>query len=152
EILNPHLIEAKRIRYYRETDIDRVSYECKFMLSGQHYSVEFTEQGSLEDIEILIDFDDVDKVAAESIVNSFSAYDRFKIRRTQRQFISQTGSSQFLDSVIRQAEGLTLRYEIVASLKKESDWKNYEMLFDDQGQLLNQREVIDRQTDMILYR
>lgn len=151
DILKPHLGEASRVKYYYETDLEHVSYECKFVLQGELYSVEFTEDGSLEDVEILIDFDAIDKVAAQSIIKSFSSYDRFRIRRTQRQFTTQTEPNQLLQKVIDKAEGLILKYEIVVSLKKGGEWNTYEMLFSDKGQLINQRKVIDRQTDNILY-
>ena len=42
-----NLEDAKRIRFYRETDSSKTSYEVKFKKDRLHYSVEFDKDGKL---------------------------------------------------------------------------------------------------------
>jgi hypothetical protein len=44
----------KRVKFYKESDGDKISFEAKFKYKKQHFSVEFFASGVLEDIEILI--------------------------------------------------------------------------------------------------
>ncbi len=54
DFIKEKLQDAKKIRFYKETDTTKISYEAKFKKDKLHYSVEFDESGKLEDIEILI--------------------------------------------------------------------------------------------------
>lgn len=45
---------SKRLKFYRETDGDKKSYEAKFKLNRKIYSIEFNSQGQLEDVEVKI--------------------------------------------------------------------------------------------------
>lgn len=42
------------LKFYRETDGNKQSFEAKFKLNKLYYSVEFNTDGVLEDIEIVI--------------------------------------------------------------------------------------------------
>ncbi len=152
EILATHLSQASKIRYYKETDIGHQSFECKFILDRLWYSVEFDENGAIEDVEIKMDFEQIPQAALDKIRYSLSAYDRYRIRRTQRQYtLAFLSSDDLLTMVIKGADELELRYEIVLSVKKDGSWTTYEMLFDQSGLLIEKKEVVDRQTDNILY-
>ena len=151
-LLMPHLEPARRIRYFRETDLGRVSYECKFKLKKRQYSVEFDTLGTIEDIEIMIDLDKVGAKASDNIIQHLRSYDRHKIRRLQLQFRPDglTGAA-LLEQVLSNTGGIRPYYELVTSVRTQDGWSTFEMLFDPEGRFLSQKLVIERQTDIILY-
>jgi hypothetical protein len=55
--LESTLREADDIRYYKESDGLDVSYEVKFRLNGNQWSVEFDSSGAFEDAEQLVKLD-----------------------------------------------------------------------------------------------
>ncbi len=57
--LDSTLAKANDIRYYKETDGQHVTFEVKFRLDGQEWSVEFDPSGTLEDAEWLVNMKDL---------------------------------------------------------------------------------------------
>ena len=53
-LIEDYLKDAKRVRFYQETDSTKKSFEAKFKKGRLHYSVEFDAQGTLEDVEFKI--------------------------------------------------------------------------------------------------
>ena len=58
-LIEGYLKDAKRVRFYQETDSTKKSYEAKFKKGRLRYSVEFDEQGTLEDVEFKIKVRDI---------------------------------------------------------------------------------------------
>ena len=54
EILSAVQDQVKRIRFYKEIDGDQESYESKFKFGKRWFSVEFSKDGVLEDIEVTV--------------------------------------------------------------------------------------------------
>ena len=52
-LITDKLVGAKRVRFYKEIDSAKISYEAKFKKDKLRYSVEFDTEGTLEDIEVL---------------------------------------------------------------------------------------------------
>lgn len=151
-VLEGFIAGARKVRYYHETDGEKVSFEVKFLRNKRHYSVEFNEAGGLEDVELLVRFDQLSETLRENILKHLSQYDKYKIRKTQQQFSSP---SQPDEQIIKASlEGLfteIVRYEIIIETKSQGSWTTYEMLFDEKGDFISQKEVIGRLADHILY-
>lgn len=151
-LLEPYLSSATSIKYYKETDIDHRSFECKFRVNGARFSIEFDPQGRLEDIEMLVDIDEIVPKARNKIITHLQQYQRFRFRRAQLQFSpSALTDAELLAKVIQNQNWENPYYEIVVAVKDEKGWSTYEMLFDQDGMFLSQKRVISRQTDNILY-
>ena len=151
-VLEGFIVTAKKVKYYKETDGKKVSYEVKFLLNKNHYSVEFNEGGHLEDVELLIRFADLSATLRESISKYLKKFDKYKIKKIQKQF---SAPSQPSEQVIKKAlQGLAteiVRYEIVVETRADASWTTYEMLFDEKGDFISQKEVVGRLADHILY-
>ena len=151
-LLNNPLGKARKVKYFLGTDGDNKSFEIKFLLHRNQYSVEFDSEGRLEDVEVLISFGKLNKDIRKNVTDHLGQYDNFKVKKTQKQFSSQ---SQTAEEVIKMAlEDLpaeTVRYEMIVETKAGSTWTTYEMLLDDQGNFISQKEVIGRLEDNILY-
>lgn len=152
-LLKPYLKTATRIKYYKETDIDHESYECKLKFEGLRFSIEFEPQGRLEDIEVLVSIENVASEAHDKILEYLQQFRRFRVRRVQLQFKpDSTTDARFIDEIVKARNLKSPNHEIVVDIKDESGWSTFEMLFDHSGVFLSQRMVIGRQTDNILYR
>ena len=114
--------EVKRMRYYKEIDGDRESYESKFKYDKRWFSVEFNKNGIIEDIEVTIrekQIENAVRTEIESYLNSqFSKHDFIKL---QEQYIpdQNISSEQFLKQVLTSRESMASNYEIVVAVKEK---------------------------------
>lgn len=155
-LLEELLEDARKVRYYRERDGDQLSYESKFIWQGDTYSVEFFPDGALMDIEKLIDFDELPKITQNNIADYLRQhFDKTSIKRLQQQFTPEDtdeSDEEMMEEFMEQdLDDLTIRYELVVDTKKDGKITAYEMLFDEAGNYLEQRLVVRRASDNILY-
>ena len=151
-MMNKFTAKAKKVRYYLETDGNHTSFEIKFLLGKNHYSVEFSNSGSLEDVEVVVDFRKLDKSLHENILSHLKKYDNFKVKKVQKQFSSRSQSDEeVIEMAIQNVATEIVRYEIIVETKADGSWTTYEMVFDDLGNFLSEKEVVGRLADHILY-
>lgn len=154
EVLGDRLEDAKRIRYYKEIDSNATGYEVKFKKKRLHYSVEFSEDGRLEDIEILIRDVDIPEETLENIHAQLNKeFGKFRIRRMQQQYPVREGEpvSQTIRDAFQNLLLPHIRYEIMVGGKKDKSFGQYEALFDASGKLIEIRKSLPANYDHILY-
>ena len=153
-VIEEQLADARRIRYYRETDSTKISYEAKFKVDRLHYSVEFDQEGNLEDVEILIKEVDIPN---ESFTNMTAFleenFTKYRIRRIQQQY--PVSAFESVEETIKNAfQNLLLpsiKYELVVAGRKDKGFEDFEILFDADGKFLNMRKSLPVNYDHILY-
>lgn len=140
---------AKRIRYYHEFDGEKESYEVKFKKQDTYYSIEFTQEGVLEDIEILISKSQLPTPVLEAIRNQFQ---RYKSTRIQKQFTHPKAQDP-KQTIKRVFDGLTppTAYEIVVQGKTNAGYKQIEFLIDINGKVLKKRNIITKGYEHVVY-
>ncbi len=148
------LSEARRIRFYRETDSAKTSYEAKFKKDKLHYSVEFDEEGKLEDIEILIKQIDIPSESFSNIRQYLdSSFQKYRIRRIQQQYVVTAGEKQ--ETTLRNAfQNLLLpgiNYELMIAGKRAKSYMDFEILFDSEGNFIRERTSLPPNYDHVLY-
>lgn len=154
ELIQEKLKDARRLKFYKETDSSKVSYEAKFKKDRLWYSVEFDERGNLEDVEVLIKEVDIPSDSFEEIKdylkNSFSKY---RIKRIQQQY--PTSKEEPLEKTIKNAfQNLilpTINYELIVAGKKEREYNDYELLFGSDGAFKKIRKSLPPNYDHVLY-
>lgn len=141
------LDKSRRIRYYYETDGEHTSYEAKLIREDRRFSIEFDETGNIEDIEELIRFKQMPD-SVQQTVDSFltKRYGKYTIRRVQQQFL--VNQDEQYDQLITQR---IENFEIEVDLTEKSGIQSYEMLFDTNGKLKQQRLIVRRSLDNFLY-
>ena len=150
QVLLPQLTQdAKRIRYYHEFDGEKESFEVKLKKHGTHFSIEFSQDGVLEDIEMLIPASELPNPILETIGKQFQ---RHKLTRIQKQFTHPKGQDpkQTLQGVFNGLIRPTA-YEIVVNGKTNSGYKQVEFLIDIDGKLLKKRNVITKDYEHVVY-
>ena len=153
-LIEEQLAEARRIRYYRETDSTKVSYEAKFKVDRLHYSVEFDQQGKLEDVEILIKEVDIPNASFKNITDYLDDnFEKYRIRRIQQQYpVSENESVELtIKNAFQNLLLPTIRYELIIAGRKDKGFEDFEILFDADGNFLKMRKSLPVNYDHILY-
>lgn len=146
--------KAKRIKYYQETDGDKLSFESKFKFQNLWYSVEFSDDGVLEDIEVRVRKHQLSKQIKDQIHKYLNNNcDKFDIVKIQEQYV-QNGLSpdmSFLKSTISNRKTTESNYELIVAIKNNKEWTLKEMTFDKQGVFLNSRALQTDSYEYIMY-
>ncbi len=141
-----------RIRWYLEEGFEGTSIEAKFNLNNQKHSIEFDSIGNLEDIEIQINWSELQKPLKDSI--SFylgKDCEKFKIQKVQIQY---SGDRSILLSKIKTGESTdnyTVRYEIVAKCCNTKNVSLFEYLFSNTGQKLAIFQIVFKNSSNLEY-
>lgn len=148
-----YLQDARRIRFYQETDSVKQSFEVKFKKGKLHYSVEFDEKGALEDIEFTIAKNDLPEESWERINDYLKHnFSKYRIKKIQQQYPLKDGQP---NETIREAfQNLLLpyiNYEFVFMAKNGKSFQMFEALFNSEGHLITLRKSFSSSYDHVLY-
>ncbi len=155
-LLDSVLKKARKIRFYSETNLETKGFECKFKLNKKRFSVEFTGDGKLEDVEFLFDMKRMPEHTRSAIYDHLREnYKKLRLRRIQKQYSgldTRLSDKEILTRALRSDErNMLIRYELELDGLQENDLVSHELLFGENGKLLQKRTIIDRQVDNILY-
>ncbi|MEM6720781.1 MAG: hypothetical protein AAF611_15735 [Bacteroidota bacterium] len=145
---------VKKLKYYKEQDSLKSSYETKLKFKKQKYSIEFSEEGILEDVEVTIKKKQIPPKTLKKIENHLGKnYISFRIKKIQRQY-SNTAATE-AENVIKKAFSGDLNtsfsYEIIAEVKEKKKRYFIEITFTKDGDFTMVRTIIQSSYDHILY-
>ena len=145
---------CKRLKFFKETDGNKLSYEAKFKFKKKFYSLEFSKEGQIEDVEITMK----PKLMTPEIKNNIKKYfDQTYIKvnwvKLQKQFVyeSSIGIKGFLNSVFNTPPVLKPNFELVAEVKNKKTKILVEFLFGPSGRLIKQSIISPSSYDYVLY-
>lgn len=142
--------KGKGVKFYRETDGDAVSFEMKLKVNRRWRSVEFDENGRLEDIEVTIRKRRIAQQALRNIQEVLdSLSDKNKIEKVQLQFLPTSDNPQ--EMLERLDRNQFDNYEIIAAFKEKRKIYRKELLFSSQGMLLQSRDIKRIAYDFLLF-
>ncbi|MBN2745654.1 MAG: hypothetical protein JXR34_02925, partial [Bacteroidales bacterium] len=133
--------EAKKIKWYQEVSNGKTTFEAKLKWKKTSYSVEFDSIGTLEDVEMTIDFEEIELEARKSIEQYFLGnYKKHKILKVQKQFSGDLSQfRQYLETPNQ--IGITTNYEIEFQGITSDSNELYEALFNQSGQLITRKTI-----------
>lgn len=142
--------EARKVRDYFETDGSKKSYETKFKYRGRKYSVEFSEEGELEEIEAKAKPGELAKV----IINNIRSYlenenDRYKIEKLEAQY--RPGKEDAMQRALNIFKSEPDYFEVIVATRNDDKFQKYEITFDSQGNFVKQRKVIRISYDYLIF-
>lgn len=142
-------IHSKRIRYYREFNGKRISYEVKFKKNNNFFSVEFNQDGVLEDIEVLISKASLPPAVLKTVKNHFQ---RVKFTQIQKQFVHPEGVNpvQTLHSVFKNQFSPTA-YELEVTGKISKGYRKFELLIAPKGKLIKKSTILAKDYAHVVY-
>ena len=147
------LEDARHVRFYKETDSSKISYEAKFKKDRLHYSIEFDEDGKLEDVEIRIKEIDIPRETFEKITSYLEEeFITYRIRKIQQQYpLLDNNTKKTLDDAFQNLLLPSLNYELIIAGKTEKKYNQYEVLFDAAGNFIKLRKSLPPNYDHVLY-
>ena len=143
---------GKQIKWYKEIGLNKTSFEAKTKYKNKKYSIEFTPNGYLEDVEIEINKLDIPNNAFTEI-NTYltSKFNKFAFVKIQIQYLgSNANMIQFLKFENNKTL-ITTQYECVITAKMDGTYKTFELLFSENGQFINKKEIITRNAAHLEY-
>jgi hypothetical protein len=146
--------DCKRIRFYKETDGAKYSYEAKFKYNKRRYSLEFSKDGIIEDIEVITKLKHLKKQSKINITSYLEkTFKKYKIIKIQDQYIykNQLDVSQFLKDILNNISSITPNFEIIAEVKKKKEREIREFTFNNAGEFLKSRVLNPTSYEHVLY-
>ncbi|AXG68433.1 hypothetical protein KORDIASMS9_00648 [Kordia sp. SMS9] len=146
--------KVKKVKFYKESDSVKVSYETKLKFKKRKYSIEFSEEGVLEDVEVTIKKKHIPPKTLEKFEQYLNNnYRSFRFKKIQRQYNNSTEIDA--ESVVENAFSNDLNsaflYEIVAEVKTAKKRYFIEITFTKDGDVTLARTIIQSSYDHILY-
>lgn len=142
----------RKVKWYFQTDGEKEVYEAKLTHQNKKHSIEILPTGEAVNIEISIDFDEIEVNAKQQMETYFTSnYTKFKVKRVQIQY---TGSNDDLEDFIDEDElsdDLVVNYEIEFYGKNDVENELWEGLFDAKGILTERRKIKLKATDNLDY-
>ena len=155
DLLNKTLPEkVRKVKYYKERDSVKISYETKLKFKRQYYSIEFDEKGVLEDVEVKIKKKQIPAETREKIENYMrDAYDSYRIKKIQRQYnnTNSIDAEKVLQNAFSNDVNSNHFYEIIAEVKTKKQRYFIEITFAKDGDFTLVRTIIQSSYDHILY-
>ncbi len=139
---------SSKVKWFVEQDT-RKTFEAKTKSKGKKYSIEFDSLGQIEDIEVVIKWNQIPLSTQNAICEKLHVdFEKFRIKRIQIQY---SGKEIDLLNFETNTENLIIRYEIVLKGKKQSQSSLYEYLFSEKGEVEEEMQIDFRNTDNIEY-
>lgn len=146
--------QVKYLKFYKETDGDKHSFEAKFKLNKLHYSVEFDTLGKLEDIEIVIKEKHIPKPVLKTILSYFETnFQKVRFIKIQKQYVKNSNKTdqQFINYVLDSPIGKNTHFEIIAEIKTNGERFLKEFTFKNTGEFEKSRPVSSSSYEHALY-
>ena len=119
---------SSKVKWFAEESNDGKSFEAKVKFKGSMHSIEFSENGTILDVEKEVKFSKLSKDVQQNIEKSLlKNFQKFSIQKVQIQFLGS--ESEIFNAVFKQTNTLeNTNYEIELKGKKSDEYFMYEVL------------------------
>ncbi len=143
----------RSVKWLQEVGDDGASIEAKFKYKGQRHSVEFTKDGVLQDVEIVIGLGDLPEDTKQEITSYFAQeFDYFKVEKIQAQYNNTV--KEIINRTAKKlvASSLIPHYEVVVKTRNSGKKsKRYEVLFNEKGTFISRSQVSIRRDNILRF-
>ena len=152
EFIKDFQVENK-IKWLKEEGDKGTSVEAKFKLDKSRYSIEFTTEGVLEDMEIIVPFSSLESSIRKNINTYLTAqFNYFKIEKVQEQYVQTAARILQWRAKEKRERVLNPKFEIVLKSRNSGDSsKRFEILFDEKGNFLQQEKIVKRSDNILRF-
>lgn len=141
-----------KVKWYGEENLNGKAIEAKGKKEGKLYSVKFDTFGKIQDIEVVVNFKSLSEELKNRIQKELEQYfSSIKIIKTQIQW---RGSQIVLKQLINKentTEDYLTNYEIVIRGKENNRSEYYEILFNEQGKIIDKAKIIQKNDHHLIY-
>lgn len=148
------IVDAKRIRFYKEVDSTKIYFTAKFRKDRLKYSIEFNTDETINSLAFTIQSLDIPEGSYMKMINYLEQhFRRYKIRRLEQQYLLSDYKEE--TTAIKQAfQNLIVPnviYELVVFGKQNNKLEPYEVHFNANGSLNSIKKSLPTNYDHILY-
>ncbi len=146
--------KCRRLKYFLETDGSKRSFELKFKFNKKRYSLEFSEEGKIEDIEVVAQLRAINPLTKGKIESHLSqTYLKHKFIKIQKQFVYTTDFDRlnFVNNLLQNETNVLPNYEIIAEVKSNKGKDTREFTFNNKGEFLKYRILKPSSYEHVLY-
>ena len=141
---------TKKIKWYKEISQDGITIEAKSCHNKNKYSIEFTDQGEIIDIEKKENFKYLEnKIKAKINSELDSIFAKYIIKKTQIQYTDLKDEINFIFEESDTENSAEPNYELIVRGKDKGIFSTYEITFDHNGVRLKILKVTQRTSDNI---
>lgn len=164
ELIEPILKKGKRTRFFKDYEKETYFFEVKTIYKDEKISIKFLKNGSLLDIEILKELNELPDDIQDIITQYFqSNYKKYKLNRIQIQYnreqeyedgeLEIDDDEEYVEEFLEMdLEDLIIKYEIEAEVVDEENERGFfEYLFDAKGAIEQIKKIVKRADDNVLY-
>jgi hypothetical protein len=140
----------EKVKWYLESGNAGSSYEAKFKRNKRKFSVEFTKEGIMEDVEIVIDLQVLPHHSVEQI-NAWlkQNYAKYKITKLQARMTKDVEVA--IPAVESNNFQFVEYYEVEFQGRSEKENELFEAIFDPTGTFISKRKIIQNSSDNLSY-
>ncbi|MFP4844267.1 hypothetical protein [Winogradskyella sp. PE311] len=146
--------KCKRLKFYKERDNNKISFEVKFKYNQKRYSLEFSKDGYIEDIEVVTKFKKIETLSKRHIEAYFKLnFTKHRFIKIQKQFVYSNAYSatQFVLDVLSQNSKVANQFEIIAEVNSAKKREIAEFTFSSSGKFQNIRLIEPTSYEHVLY-
>lgn len=139
----------KKVKWYVEESQDGKTFEAKVKHKSKKHSIEFTENGDLMDVEVMVRFKKLPKKIKKNIKKSLAKrFRKFKIEKTQIQYKGKEDDVyKEIFKLKTNRKKLEPLYELVIKGKTTGRYKLYELLLNKKGKILKELKFAEQNSD-----
>lgn len=130
----------KKVKWFAEESNDGKTFEAKVVYKRHSYSIEFSEEGQILDVEKKVKFSELSReIQLEIKENLSKKFKKYRIKKVQIQYSgTETAIYNEVFQLKTTHERAKINFEIVLKAKKQNDYALYEILTDNKGNLIEE--------------
>lgn len=144
--------ENIKMKWYGEDNLNGKAIEAKGKRQGNLYSIKFSTNGDLQDIEMVIKFNSIPGNAKTAIEKNLqNRFSKFRVQKAQIQWLGKEADLAALINGERVPGAYTTNYEITFQGTKDRRTDYYEILSNDKGELIRESRIVQRNNHHLIY-
>lgn len=141
-----------KVKWYKEEGLNRISIEAKFKRDKAGYSVEFDSAGNIEDIEIEINWSEIEWSLRETIASKLQQNCvSYSIVKVQKQYIGSENDLYALLAAGTNTSLLEAKYELIVKCRQQGSVDLFEYLLNDKGEILSKSKIVYNKSSHLEY-
>lgn len=146
-------LPERKVKWFYEEGTFGNSFESKFKNDGLKYSVEFDTIGKIQDVEIIIQIDEIERYVYDRIKSTLNQLlENYSIQKSQIQYVGNIYDLLSLNDLKKaHIQQLGIAYELVVKGKIDGEVKLLEFNFSQTGDLIQQSELQLQNFDNLEY-
>lgn len=154
----------KRLKFYEQNTSGELAFESKFVYEGRKFSIEFDTLGLLTNIEVEMEWEEIEKATRQRIEKGFNQnFENFRLIKIQKKWVHEKDEDDFDEDDIAEfltdfslykndLDDMEVAYEIEISGKRPANRPGlFEVIFDGKGNFSMMRKIELPGMDNVLF-